>query len=90
MITTEELNTLKSRTTEYFAQLGKNNFNNLRFGTELCTTKFTILKEVLMYQWVLSTWQQYLDGTPIPNVNYITQSDFDIIVIRLNYIIDGI
>jgi hypothetical protein len=90
MITTEELNILKSRTTEYFAQLGKNNFNNLRFGTELCTEKFTILKEVLMYQWVLSTWQQYLDGTIKPDVNYISQSDFDLIVTRLNFIIDGI
>lgn len=89
MITTEELTTLKSDLSVYFAKLGRNNFNAIKFGTELCKNKYDILKELLMYQWVLFTWQQYSDGTPVESINYITITDFDRMINRIKFIIYG-
>jgi hypothetical protein len=80
---TEELLTIQSNTTYSFADLANSFMYKFRFGNKECFNKTSLLKEELLYQWVLSIWKQYSDGTPVPNVNHISQSEFNTIVNRL-------
>jgi len=80
---TSELNIIKTNLTVYCARLGDKTIgNSIRFAIDLCSEQYNILLELILYQYVLSTWQQYEDGTAIPYVNYITQEDFNTIQIQ--------
>lgn len=85
-ITANELIQIQSDLVYYFANLGQEKFNNLRFNVEFCLEKQSILKELTLYQWVLNYWEQYFDGTPKDN-NYITLEEFNIMINRIKYII---
>lgn len=86
-ISTTDLDVIKANLTEYFANLGKGYFAEFRFGVKFCSDKLSMYKELLMYQWVLTYWNQYEDGTPIENNNVITLEEFNVIVERIKFLI---
>ena len=86
-ISTVELDKIKNDLTVYFANLGKEYFYQFRYGKQFCLDKMQMYKELLMYQWVLTYWYQYEDGTPVPDVNKISLSDFNIMVARIKFLI---
>lgn len=86
-MTTEDLDTLKGDILKAYATIGAKMLNHHLYGVEPNCNYVQWLKELTLYQWVLNYWQQYKDGTPVPNVNYITQEEFDNIVSRVKFII---
>jgi hypothetical protein len=84
---TSELTTLTTNLTVIFARLGNTRLYTERFGTELCFDKDQIYKELLLYSWILSTWNQYEDGKP-KNNNYISLEDFNIMTTRIKLLIE--
>jgi hypothetical protein len=86
VVTVDELIQINSDLVYYYANIGEHKFNNLRFATEFCLDKQSVLKELTLYQWVLNYWEQYFDGTPKEN-NYITQEEFNIMINRIKFII---
>ena len=80
---TEDLNIVKSNSTFVYADMVNSFMYKFRFGTEECFKKTSLLKEVVLYQWVLNTWQQYDNGEPVADVNHISTSDFNVMINRL-------
>lgn len=88
MLTTE-LNTLKTNLAVFYARLSNENTRFHSYGIEKCPDKEQMSKELLLYQFNLTYWQQYQDGTPVPNVNYITLEEFNIMVDRIKLLIES-
>ena len=86
---TSELNIIRTNLAVYFARLSNKVIGYpIRFGTEVCCKEKEMFLELLMYQWVLSTWQQYEDGTLVPDSNYITADEFNIMINRTKLLIE--
>lgn len=85
-VTASELQQIESDIVYYYAALGQEKFNALQYGVCFSLEKQLILQELLMYQWVLTYWEQYFDGTP-KDGNYITIEEFDIMINRIKFII---
>lgn len=86
-MTTQELNTLKQRIISSYATLGDKVLIEERFGIKVSKDFKEFFKELTLYQYVLNYWQQYADGTPVSNVNYITKEEFNNIINRIIFII---
>jgi hypothetical protein len=84
---TSELTTLQTNLSVVFARLGNIRLYRERFGIIICDDKDVIYKELLVYQWILSMWQQYEDGTPYTD-NFISKEDFDIMTNRIKLLIE--
>jgi hypothetical protein len=87
MLTTE-LTTIKTNLAVVLARLQRDVTNYHRFGLPECPCDITMYKELMLYAWTLSFWQQYSDGTPVPNVNYITLEEFNIMINRVKFLIE--
>ena len=85
---TSELNTLKTNLAVFYARLSNELIRFHSYGVEKCSDKVSIQKELLLYQFNLTYWQQYQDGTPVPDVNYITLEEFNIMVNRIKLLIE--
>jgi hypothetical protein len=80
---TSELETLKQELDTYIAtNIGVVFINKYRYGLIRCNSSINKLKELLLYKHVLTYWKQYMDGTPVPNVNYITSIELTNVVNR--------
>lgn len=86
-MTTIDFNILKSKILDSYATLGNKMLLSERFGIEDNKSFIEYLKELTLYQWILNYWQQYEDGTPVSDVNYITQEEFNNIINRIIFII---
>jgi hypothetical protein len=84
---TSELTTLQTNLTVVFARLGNIRLYEQRFGVVNCDNKDEMYKELLMYQWILSTWGQYEDGTPWDD-NFISLTDFNVMIDRIKLLIE--
>lgn len=82
-----ELAVIQSNLSSYFALLGKKYFNEFRFGVLMCEDNLRVYKELLMYQWVLTYWRQYEDGTPKITENNISLEDFNVMIERIKFLI---
>lgn len=82
-----ELEEIKNKLTLYFAVLGKKYFNEFRFGIVMCEDSLRVYKELVMYQWVLTYWKQYSDGTPKETENNISLADFNVMIERVKFLI---
>lgn len=82
-----ELEEIKSKLTLYFAGLGQKYFNEFRFGVKMCEDNLRVYKELVMYQWVLTYWKQYSDGTPKEELNNISLSEFNVMLERIKFLI---
>ena len=85
---TRDLDIIKTNLTVYFARLSNKILLTSRFGTDKCLTDLEMAQELLLYQWLLFYWSQYEDGTPVTDNNYITQQDFDIMINRVQFLIE--
>jgi hypothetical protein len=84
---TSDLTTLQTNLAVVFARLGNTRLYQERFGIITCDNKDVMFKELLMYQWILSTWNQFEDGTAYTD-NYISQADFNIMTDRIKLLIE--
>lgn len=78
-----ELIKVQSSLTRTYAEFSNKFMFKFRFATPECLSGESVLKELLLYSFVLSTWQQTEDGTPIDNVNHINLEQFNFMINRI-------
>lgn len=83
-----ELEELKTELDNYLASnIGYRLIQKHKYALANCFVDKTKLKELYLYRYVLNYWQQYGEGTPIPDVNFITQEEFNNIANRTKLLI---
>lgn len=78
-----ELIKVQSNLTRTYAEFANKFMFKFRFATPECLIGENILKELLLYSFVLSTWEQTEDGTPVEGVNHINIEQFNFMIKRI-------
>lgn len=58
-----------------------------KYGLTNCVDVRAKLKELLLYKHIFKYWKQYGDGTPVPDVNFITIEEFNQVANRTKFLI---
>jgi hypothetical protein len=75
-----ELETLKTRMGEKAAQYSKTFFNEVKYGIPPCQDRRNAWRKLILYLWVLSTWEQSESGDTTGYTNYISDDDFQTMI----------
>lgn len=83
----QTLKELNDCLTVSIATQGNSFMKTLRFGFKRNTEQISYYKELMLYSFVLDSWQQFNNGVPKPNVNRISKEDFDIMTDRIKQLV---